>query len=299
MGDTMRVYRSFLFAPGNHPRRVEKVFGCGADAAILDLEDAVAVAEKPAARQAVVQALQRPRECLCYVRVNATNSEWCYRDLCEVVRPGLDGVLLPKVESAAGLLAADWLIAQLERERGLAPGGVDLIAIVETGAGLDRIDEIARCGSRVRRIAFGAADFALDMNLQWSREETEFAYVRARLVLAARAAGLDPPLDTVWARLPDRDGLRDSARTALAMGFQGKMCIHPDQIAVVNEVFTPSPEEVARAERIVEAFRQAEQQGSASIQLDGQFIDYPIVQRARRIVAVVQRIRARERADRA
>src|SRR5258708_28551534 len=131
----MDIYRSFLFTPGNHARRVEKVFQCGADAAILDLEDAVANAEKPATRRVVAEALRRPRGCLGYVRVNAMGSEWCYGDLKEVVKSAPDGIVLPKVESAAGLLTIDWLLAQLERDAGLKAGSIDLIPIIETGAG--------------------------------------------------------------------------------------------------------------------------------------------------------------------
>ena len=289
----MPPLRSFLFAPGNHPRRVEKALTLDADAVILDLEDAVAVAEKRATRAAVAAALGRPRTGLLYVRVNAVDTEFCYGDLVAVVRPGLDGLILPKVESAAALAAVDWLLAQLEREAGLAPGMIDLIPIVETAKGLADIDAILRGGGRVRRIAFGAGDFTLDTNMRWSRGEAELAYARARVVTASRAAGLDPPLDTVWVDLADADGLEASARLAQGLGFQGKMCIHPAQVAVVNRVFTPGEAEVSFAERVVAAFEAAEKAGIASIQLDGKFIDYPIVDRARRTLAAVAAIRAR------
>src|SRR5580700_9653453 len=124
--------RSFLFAPGNHARRVERALSLDADAVILDLEDAVATAEKRATRDAVIAALVRPRRALLYVRVNAVDTEFCYDDLAAIVRPGLDGVILPKVESAAGLATADWLLAQLEREQGLMPRAIDLVPIIET-----------------------------------------------------------------------------------------------------------------------------------------------------------------------
>jgi len=208
--------------------------------------------------------------------------------------PGLDGIILPKVESAAGLATIDWLLAQLERDRGLPPGGTDLIPIIETARGLDRLGAILVSGTRVRRVAFGAGDFTLDVNMAWSRDEAELAHARAVIVTASRAAGIEAPLDTVWVELTDRDGLEASARTALGFGFQGKMCIHPDQIAVVNRVFTPSDEEIASAERIVAAFAKAEADGSAAIQLDGKFIDYPIVYRARRVVQRIATIRRRE-----
>ena len=294
MSTEVRPLRSFLFAPGNHPRRVEKALSLDGDAVILDLEDAVATAEKPATREAVAEALGRPRRGLLYVRVNAVDTEFCYGDLVAVVRPGLDGIILPKVESVVGLATIDWLLAQFERDRGLLPGGIDLIPIIETARGLDRLGAILGAGTRVRRAAFGAGDFTLDVNMAWSRDEAELAHARAAIVIASRAAGIEAPLDTVWVDLTDRDGLEASARTALGFGFQGKMCIHPDQIAVVNRVFTPSDAEIAFAERVAAAFAKAEAEGSAAIQLDGKFIDYPIVYRARRVLRRIAAIRARE-----
>ena len=290
----IQLFRSFLFAPGNHARRVEKALSLDADAVILDLEDAVATAEKRTTRDAVIAALTRPRRPLLYVRVNSVDTEFCYGDLAAIVRPGLDGIILPKVESAAGLATVDWLLAQLEREHGLTSSPIDLIPIIETARGLSQIDAILASGSRVKRIAFGAGDFTLDVNMAWSRNEAELAYARARIVIASRAAGIEAPLDTVWVDLADVEGLEASARTALGLGFQGKMCIHPNQITVVNRVFTPSEAEIAFAGRVVAAFARAEAEGSAAIQLDGKFIDYPIVYRAQRILEKIEAIRVRE-----
>jgi citrate lyase subunit beta/citryl-CoA lyase len=242
----------------------------------------------------IAAALQQPRTGLLYVRVNAVDTEFCYCDLCAVVRPGLDGLILPKIESAAGLATVDWLLTQLEREHGLAPGGIDLIPIIETARGLSAIEQILAAQTRVKRVAFGAGDFTLDVNMQWSRAETELAYARARIVTASRAAGIEAPLDTVWVDLQDEHGIEASARTALAYGYQGKMCIHPNQVGVVNRVFTPSEAEIAFAERVVAAFEKAEAEGVASIQLDGKFIDYPIVYRAQRVLRTVTAIRERE-----
>jgi citrate lyase subunit beta/citryl-CoA lyase len=214
------------------------------------------------------------------------------------VHKGIDGIILPKVEGAAGLATVDWLLAQLERERLLMHGGIDLVPIIETARGLDRLGEILGAGTRVRRVAFGAADFTLDVNVNmiWSRGEAELGHARAAIVTASRAAGIEAPLDTVWVDLADSDGLEASARTALGFGFQGKMCIHPDQIAVVNRVFTPSAAEVAFAERVAAAFAKAEAEGSAAFQLDGKFVDYPIVYRAQRILDRISAIRQRESA---
>ena len=291
----MQPLRSFLFAPGNHARRVENALSLDVDAVILDLEDAVATAEKRATRDAVIAALTRPRRALLYVRVNAVDTEFCYGDFAAIVRPGLDGVILPKVESAAGLATADWLLAQLEREQGLMPRAIDLVPIIETARGLNQIDAILAAGARVKRVAFGAGDFTLDVNMAWSRGEAELAYARAKIVTASRAAGIEAPFDTVWVDLADEEGLEASARTAFGFGFQGKMCIHPNQIGVVNRVFTPSEVEIAFAERVVAAFARAEAEGSAAIQLDGKFIDYPILYRAQRVLEKIEAIRARER----
>jgi citrate lyase subunit beta/citryl-CoA lyase len=283
-----------LFAPGNQARRVETALSLDADAVILDLKDAVATAAKRATRDAVIAVLVRPRRALLYVRVNAVDTEFCYGDLAAIVRPGLDGVILPKVESAAGLATADWLLAQLEREQGLSPRAIDLVPIIETARGLNQIDAILAAGTRVKCVAFGAGDFTLDVNMAWSRYEAELAYARAKIVTASRAAGVEAPFDTVWVDLADLDGLEASARTALGFGFQGKMCIHPNQIAIVNRVFTPSEAEIKFAERVVAAFALAEAEGNAAIQLDGKFIDYPILYRAQRVLEKIAAIRARE-----
>ena len=283
--------RSFLFAPGNHARRVANALSLDADAVIFDLEDAVATAEKPAARDAVAAALALPRLSILYVRVNAADTEFCYGDLVAVVRSGLDGIVLPKVESATALATIDWLLTQLERDRDLAPGAIDLIPIIETASGLSNLDGILEAGTLVKHVAFGAGDFTLDVNMTWSRTEAELAYARARIATASRAAGIEAPLDTVWVDLADEEGLEMSARTALGFGFQGKMCIHPKQIAPVHQVFTPGDAEVAYAER----FAEAEAAGSAAIPLDGKFIDYPILYRAQRVLKKVAVIRAKEK----
>jgi citrate lyase subunit beta / citryl-CoA lyase len=276
--------RSLLFAPGNHPRRVEKALGLAADGVILDLEDAVAVSEKVATRAAVMDALSAARTGKLYVRVNGLTTAWCYGDIYAMARPGIDGIILPKVEEAHELQTADWLIGALEQERGLAPETIDLIPIIETGLGISNLRAICRAGTRTKRLAFGAGDFTLDVAMTWSRSEAELLPYRSACVVESRAAGLEAPMDTVWADLRDMEGFVASAQHAAGLGFQGKMCIHPDQIEPTNAAFSPSGAAVAHAERIVAAFEEAEAKGLASIQLDGQFIDYPIVQRARRVL---------------
>jgi len=195
--------RSFLFAPGNVARRVEKALALEADAVILDLEDSVAPGDKAATRKPVAEALRRPRRGRGYVRVNAPSSPFCYADLVETIHQGVDGVVLPKVESAADLHAIDWLIAALERSRGIAEGSIDLMPLIETAAGVQRVDRVLQARSlrpypgpwRVRRVCFGAADYANDLGLTVGPEEEPLAEARARIVLASRAAGMESPID--------------------------------------------------------------------------------------------------------
>jgi citrate lyase subunit beta/citryl-CoA lyase len=283
--------RSLLFTPGNHPGQVDKVFAFGADVAILDLEDAVAVSEKAATRAPVVEALKAARGSLGYVRVNAADTDFYQGDMASVIGPWLDGVVIPKVETAQQLVAADAEIKALEDRHGMAPGSVDIIPILETAKGLAAVADIAGCGTRVRRLSFGAVDFAKDLGMRLSLDEWELTPARSAIVLASRVAGLEPPLDSVWVHYKDNDGLVASAERVRDMGFRGKMCIHPAQIAPVNAVFTPSDENVAHAMKIVAAFEEAEAAGSASIQVDGFFVDYPVVEQARRTLDLFKSIR--------
>ena len=220
-------FRTMLFVPGSHPRRVEKALTLKAYAVIFDLEDAVAHSEKSASRGAVVEALQAPRKGRGYTRINGYDAALCYGDLMAVVAPGLDGVVLPKLESAAQLASVDWLIAQLERERGLADGAIDVIPIIETGAGVAAARAIAAAGTRVRRLSFGAGDYSRDMVMRWTLDETEMAPARAEIVLASRLAGLEPPVDSVWDNIPDLAGLRRSAERVRDMGFKASSASTP------------------------------------------------------------------------
>ena len=289
----MLLFRSLLFAPGNHARRVEKALTLDADVVILDLEDAVAIAEKSATREKVVAALRTPRRALGYVRINAFDTPFCFDDLQAVVAPGVDGIVLPKVESPAQIVAVEWAIAALERSRGLAEGGIDLMPIIETGRGMAGLRDIARAGGRARRLSFGAGDYTLDVGMRWTMEERELDHVRTAIVVESRAANLEPPVDTVFIRLGRPEPFRRSTELARDLGFQGKLCIHPEQVGPVNEAFTPTDDEIAKSERCVAAFEEAEAKGSASIQVDGYFIDYPIVENARRTLRIAESIRNR------
>ncbi len=284
--------RSFLFAPGNVARRVEKALTLEADVVIVDLEDSVAIAEKAATRKHVAAALERPRRARGYVRVNAPATQLCYGDLVATLHRGVDGVVLPKVESAADLHAIDWLIWNLERERGIGEGSIDLMPQIETAAGLQRIDRVLQARSlrpykgpwRVKRVAFGAADYAHELNLAVSLEEPELAEARARVVLASRAAGLEGPVDSPWFHFKEPAAFARALERSRRGGFQGRLCVHPDQLGPVNAAYAPSDAELALAERIVRAFAQAEARGEAAVQVDGQMVDYPVAYRAKALL---------------
>lgn len=295
------MIRSFLFTPANVARRVEKALGLDADAVIVDLEDSVAPSEKAASRPAVVAALSRSRKGLFYVRCNAPSTPWCYGDLVHTVRKGLDGVVVPKIESAADLHAIDWLLASLEREHGLVEGSLDLMPQVETAAGVQRVDRIVQARNlrpyggawRVKRLCFGAGDYANDMGLSPTFDEPELADARARIVLASRAAGLEGPIDSPWFHFKESAAFARALERSRRGGFQGRCCVHPDQVGPVNEAYMPGADEVAAAQRIVAAFAEAEKRGAAAIQVDGQMIDYPIVHRAQKLLEAVGRFKRR------
>lgn len=280
------MIRSMLFVPSDQGRKVAKALASDADAVILDLEDAVAIARKEAARADVVAAVGQKGRMRVYVRVNGMHTAFALGDLLHVVVPGLDGILQPKVEAAWQVQAIDWLLGQVETERGIGPGTIDLIPTIETARGLDAIQAIAVAAPRVRRLAFGAGDFTLDAGLTWTKGEAEIGSTRDRIAVSSRAAGLEPPLDSVFPWLDEDEHMRRSAERARHGGFQGKLCIHPRQVAVVNEVFSPTAREIERARRIVDAFRPAEAAGVASIQVDGELVDYPVFERARRLISI-------------
>lgn len=288
------ILRTLLFTPGNVARRVEKALGSEADAVILDLEDAVPVSEKENVRPAVAAALQQPRAGACYVRINALVTGLTIDDLDAVVSPALDGIMVPKVEQPSDLEKIDWYLAYLEKKRSIPAGAVDLIPLIENARGVENAAAIAGAVPRVKRLCFGAVDYTADLGVSLTADGAEIYYARARLVNASRAAGLEPPIDTVYTGIGDAEGLAKDSRTARALGFQGKLLIHPAQIEPVNRIFTPSREEIAFARKVVDAFREAEAGGRAAITLDGgKFVDYPVVQNARRLLLLAEQIAAK------
>jgi citrate lyase subunit beta/citryl-CoA lyase len=278
--------RALLFVPGHRVRFYDKLAEIRPDAVILDLEDAVAPAEKPLARQTVRERLggSTLADVGVFVRVNAIGTPFFRDDVRAVIAPGLDGIFLPKVEAPEQLREANMALAYAELRAGLPIGSVRVIPILETVEGVLRAEALARETPRVLAVAFGAEDFSLDLGVERSPDGLETRYPRAHVALAARAAGV-LALDTPWADIADRDGLLRETREAYGLGYSGKQAIHPSQVALIQDVFTPSDEALAYARRVVEAYREAIARGDGAIQLDGKLIDVPMVERARRLLA--------------
>jgi citrate lyase subunit beta/citryl-CoA lyase len=280
-----RPFRSYLFVPATSERKLDKALTAETDALIVDLEDAVAVSEKPAARLFIAERLRQPLARPIFVRVNDLGTPFAFDDIAAVASPHLTGIVLPKVESAADIAIADWLLAQAERRLGLAAGSIGIIPILETARGLVEAASIAKASPRLRCMMFGMVDLAVDMELDLGDDEGAIQSARFAVALASRAAGLPGPVDTAFIDIADPERLRRSSAQARRMGYAGKSCIHPSQLAIVTEVFSPSAEEIARARRIVAAFEAAEADGVAALKVDGAMIDYPVVIRARRVLA--------------
>lgn len=283
--------RTALFVPGNRPDRVDKAVNTDADAVIIDLEDAVASAEKEEARTMVREKVLEHVNRKFIVRVNAMNTPFFQGDLHEVIVPGLRCIMVPKVEQVNHIHEINNHLFQTEKENGLSPGAVSIIPLIESAKAVQNIFQIVSQKTdpdRLFTVAFGAADYTLDMGIEMTRVGTELLYPRSRISIACRAANVEPPLDTPFMiDLKDMEALKADARMAKQLGFQGKLCIHPNQIEPCNTIFSPSGEELLYAERVVRAFEEAEARGVAAIQLDGKFIDYAVVERSRRVLKLV------------
>jgi citrate lyase subunit beta/citryl-CoA lyase len=292
---TPPVLRSVLFCPANEPRKVRRLSGSGADAVVLDLEDAVADNQKVAARASAREALPTLTGVFRTVRVNAFETGLTAGDVAAVVSADLDAIVLPKAETFQDMRRLDRLIAKAEAANGVAPGSVGVIAIVETCVGIGLASEVAQSGGRLLSLALGSGDLGSDLGLPTIRGDltAALAYGRAKIVYDARAAALPPPLDGPFLRVRDQFALEEDCKVSRALGHRGRICIHPDQVPVVNRVYGPDPDEVVFAQRVIEAFADAEKVGSAAITVDGVFIDYPIVYKAERIVALADAIAAK------
>jgi citrate lyase beta subunit len=298
----MKVARSLLAVPATRRKMAEKALASAADAVFLDLEDAVAPESKPAARGDVVSALQdldwRGRPTV--FRANALDTPYFYRDLIEVVEQAgdsLDAVMIPKVDRPEDLHVVSTLLSQLELAMDLEKGRIEVEAQIESAEGLANVDSIARATGRLTALHFGPGDFAASVSMpqasigvmdEWDEAYPgpRFHYAMQHIVVAARAAGLRV-LDGPVADYGDEEGLCRSCLIARSLGFDGKWCIHPAQIAVVNEAFSPTEKEVDWAKKVVAAYDEANAEGSGSVSVDGQMVDAASIKLARNTLGKV------------
>jgi citrate lyase subunit beta/citryl-CoA lyase len=298
----MKVARSLLAVPATRRKMAEKALASAADAVFLDLEDAVAPESKPAARGDVVSALQeldwRGRPTV--FRANALDTPYFYRDLIEVVEQAgdsLDAVMIPKVNRPEDLHVVSTLLSQLELAMDLEKDRIKVEAQIESAEGLANVDSIARATGRLTALHFGPGDFAASVSMpqtsigvmdEWDEAYPghRFHYAMQRIVVAARAAGLRV-LDGPVADYGDEEGLCRSCLIARSLGFDGKWCIHPAQIAVVNEAFSPTEKEVDWAKKVVAAYDEASAEGSGSVSVDGQMVDAASIKLARNTLGKV------------
>ncbi len=288
--------RVFLFAPGSDLKKAEKALGSAADLVILDLEDAVAPSEKERARLNVVELVRAHREREVLVRVNALSTPWALQDLLAVVPEKPYGIVLPKAESASDVARVSWVIDQLLGEMqgkingtvgAPAVGDVGLVIypLIETAAGVANADSIALASSRVKQLIFGALDYSLDLGIAYDSESEALTYARNRLIGASAQAKLPGPIDTVYPSVKDEEGLRRDSVKGKALGFKGKLVIHPGQINVVQNVFSPSEAELEDAKAIVQVYQKAQAEGIGAVQWKGKMLDEPVLKRAQQILS--------------
>jgi len=288
------VWRSLLYVPVNVEKYVDKAHTRGADCIQLDLEDSVPAAEKANARRMVEDAAKRVRRggADVVVRINSP-LESAFKDLEFSLGPDVNGIAVTKTPDSTYIREIDQFITSVEAKKGLSPGHTRLIAMIETPAAFFEMTAIARASPRLAAMNIGGEDFALETGME-PLEET-LLMPKQQMVFAARAAGIMPlGFIASVAGFGDWPAFRAMVRRSRRFGFMGAGCIHPGQVPIVNEEYTPSPEEVAYAKRVIEENAKAEAAGRASFSIEGKMIDVPVVVRAQRLLARVAAIEARE-----
>ena len=280
-----RPLRSLLFAPGDHARRLERVADFGADAIVLDLEDAVADARKTIARTMVREALPTyPEDLFVIVRVNSTGTGRTQEDVEAVLCADADALMLPKIEDPSEWAMIDGWMAAAEQAQGLPVGSVRLIGLVETAKAMINLDAIcAAAPERVISIGFGAGDFTVDLGIDLTSDGREILYARSRIIIAARAAGLAAPFDGPFLDLSDMDALVADTKLSRQLGFQGRVIVYPPQVEPAHRAYSDLTDaELDLVTKVVDQFEAALENGLASIQVEGRFVDYPIYYRAKK-----------------
>lgn len=281
-----RMRRSMLFVPGANAAMLSNAFIYPADALMFDLEDAVAVREKDAARRLVYHTLQHPlyRDIETIVRVNALDSQWGIDDLEAVVRAGVDIVRLPKTDTAEDVIAMEKEIARIERDCGRQPGSTGMLAAIESAKGILQAPAIAQASPRLIGIALGAEDYVRDIRTERSADGIELLFARCTILQAARAAGIQA-FDTVYSDANNEAGFLQEAEHIKQLGFDGKSLVNPRQITLLHNLYAPTQKDVDHARRVVEAAKAAEREGLGVVSLNGKMIDSPIIARAHLVLS--------------
>ena len=284
----MEQMRSWMFVPGHRQRMIDKAIGLNADAIMLDIEDGVAPNEKDSARKNIAESLGRAKSAKTparYVRINAIGHARMQADLEAVVRPGLEGLVCPKVDTPDEVREVDGILSEKEPKNNLTKGSVKLLIAIESPRGLLNAPAIAASSSRIAGIVFGAEDFGREIGLPTVREgeARDLIYARSAIVIAAASAHVQA-VDGVWVDLNDGVGLLSFAKQSRQLGFSGMSCIHPSQVDAINTTFSPTAEEIDYCEKVLQAFEEANARGDGSIAFGGQLIDRPIIERARRTI---------------
>ena len=281
--------RSMLFLPGNTPNMLINGNCLGADAVIFDLEDAVSPNEKDSARILVRNTMRYMDfgRCEIIVRINSIDTAFWKQDIDAILPQQPSLILLPKTSSAADVLEADAYMSAVEEKLGLAKNTVGLMPLIETALGVENAFQIATATKRVKALFLGAEDLTADLQCKRTKEGREIEYARTRLVVAARAAGVDV-YDTPFTDVNDDEGIWTDASYAKSLGFNGKASISPRHVETINAVFSPTQKDVDYAYEVMEAIALAEQQGKGAIALRGKMIDAPIVNRAKQTIAVAE-----------
>jgi citrate lyase subunit beta/citryl-CoA lyase len=286
----MTPSRSALFGPGNRAEWITTAVSSGADTLILDLEDSVPDREKAAARETVKAGVKmlRAKGQACAVRINAFATGLTLDDLEVVLCPELERILLPKVETAADLDQLDALLTHLERRLGIPDGQVETPLGCETAQAMRNVYEIATRCRRVKRVSLAAGpggDAARAIGYQWSREGMETLFLRSKVVLDARAAGIQYPTISSWWNIKDLEGLERDARWNRSLGYRGQTVMHPSHVPIVNRVFTPTADEIAFHQGLIQAMEAAERQGIAAVTYQGDMVDEAMVKTSRELLA--------------
>lgn len=277
----MQLVRSIIFVPGIQERFLERATGIPADAVCLDLEDSVAPADKARAREMVREWIPKvalPRYSLI-VRVNGFHTGLLEDDLLAVIRPELAGISLPKADSVDVVQRVDHYLTLLEKERGIPNGQIKIIPWLESPEAIANAPAICRASTRLFGASFGGEDFSIGMNFNRTKSAREVEWPRYQVAVACRAAGIQP-IDTPYMDFRDTEGLQQEAQYVRSIGYSGKYCIHPSQVETVNKAFMPSEQEIARAKRIIEFYKEAESKGAGAISMDGFVVDRPVYVRA-------------------